>query len=218
MLFAHVPRAGGSSVENYLHGRFGTLAFLDRAHHERPADRRWNRVSPQHLDRITLNLMLPPEFFIDGFAVVRHPVTRIESVFLHNLEVTGLIPSETRFIDWLDDLPSLRQRDPSYLDNHARPMVDLIPARCRIFRLEDGFGAVEDWLDDLTGTTWPRHMGRVHSRDQLLAQKGLTPVPPIRNAETTARIHEIFAPDFERYGYDAETVEKDASEGDAAVA
>jgi hypothetical protein len=28
--FAHVPKAGGSSVENYLAARFGPLAMLDR--------------------------------------------------------------------------------------------------------------------------------------------------------------------------------------------
>lgn len=202
VLFAHVPRAGGSSVENYLHGRFGTLAFLNRGHHQCPIERRWNSVSPQHVDRITMDLMMPPEFFIDGFAVVRHPVTRIESVFLYNLEVMGLIPPETRFEEWLEDLPAKRKLDPSYLDNHTRPMVDMIPPRCRIFRLEDGFSAVEAWIDELSGTKWPRKIGRVHARDQLLASKGLTPVPTIRTPESTQQIVSLFEADFEQYGYE----------------
>jgi len=213
VLFAHVPRCGGSSVENYLHGRFGTLAFLDRGHQDRPADRRWNRSSPQHVDRITLNLLMPPEFFADGFAMVRHPVTRLESVYLHNREVTGLIPAEQGFDTWLADIPAQRQRDPGYLDNHARPMVDLVPARCRIFRLEDGFAAVEQWLDDLTGTTWPRHIGRVHARDQLLAQKGLAPTPrPIRTPDSLALIATLHAADFDRYGYDPAQMPPEAAD------
>ncbi|MFN3972947.1 MAG: sulfotransferase family 2 domain-containing protein [Gemmobacter sp.] len=204
VLFAHVPRCGGSSVENYLHGRFGKLAFLDRDHQTHAEDRRWNRVSPQHVDQATLTRLMPTQFFVDAFAMVRHPVTRLESVYLHNLQVTGQIPPTTGFSDWLADLPAQHDRDAAYLDNHARPMVDLVPPQCRIFRLKDGFAAVERWLDDLTGTTWPRHIGRVHGRAQLLAKRGLTAVPrPVLTPDTLALIADLYAADFEACGYDA---------------
>lgn len=202
VLFAHVPRCGGSSVENYLHGRFGKLGFLDRAFGQRPADRRWHRTSPQHIDRMTLDRLIPAEFFVAQFAVVRHPLKRLQSVYLHNREVLGHIPEGQSFEAWLDDLPRLRRRDAGYLDNHARPMAEIVPGGARVFRLEQGLHQVTDWLDELTGTTWPRQIGMVHSRAQLLQKRGTEAVPHHLSPEAAALVAGLYERDYERFGYD----------------
>jgi len=202
VLFAHVPRCGGSSVENYLHGRFGKLGFLDRAFGKRPPDRRWHRTSPQHIDRATLDRLIPLSFFAAQFTVVRHPLKRMQSVYLHNREVLGQIPETQSFEEWLEDLPRQRRRDAGYLDNHARPMTELVPGGTKVFRLEQGLKQVQDWLDELTGTTWPRDIGMVHSRAQLLKKKGTPALPHVLSPEAADQVAALYERDYDRFGYD----------------
>ncbi len=92
-------------------------------------------------------------------------------------------------------------------------MVDLVPPRCSVFRLEDGFAPMEQWLDDLTGTTWSRRINRVHTRDQLLMEKGLAPTHrPIRTPDSLTLIAELYAADLDRYGYYAEQAPPEATD------
>lgn len=199
LVFAHVPRCGGSSVENYLAGRFGKLAFLDRGHGSRDPATVWNRTSPQHMDRDTLDRLLPPKLRFACFAVVRHPATRLQSVYLHNRDITGGIAPDVPFEDWL---AGLAQAPAGYLDHHARAMDDLVPADATVFKLENGMGAVETWLDSLMGSVAKRHIKHVHGRDQLHANRGRTAKPHAISAEALEMIENIFATDYERFEYE----------------
>ena len=81
ILFVHVPKCAGTSVEAYLTSVFGPLAFHDPQFNRVPESARWSRTSPQHADAATLDRLFPPGFLRASFAIVRHPVDRIVSVF-----------------------------------------------------------------------------------------------------------------------------------------
>lgn len=208
VLFAHVPRCAGSSVENYLEARFGRLAFLDRGHYEQPAGYRWSCVSPQHLDKSSLNRLIPQDYFADSFAVVRHPVARLESVYLYHLHWTQLIPASTSFEQWVSQLEIRRERDYGYLDNHACRIVDLVPEGCRFFRLEDGLSKLEQWLDEVAGSPWPLHIEHLHRVEQLTGEAAPSPVH--RTRRSVEMIFRMYRDDFNFFGYDLEPVEQDA--------
>lgn len=198
--FAHVPRAGGTSVERYLEARFGPLSFIDRAFMSVPEAQRWTRSSPQHIDRAALARLFPASFFDASFAMVRNPHDRIRSVFLRQRDIEKTIPENTEFSDWLSALPL-----PGYgLDNHTRPMLDFIPPGTRIFRLEEGMDQVVDWLDDLAGNhDGPRQIGVFNSQKDRLALLGQDPGARLVRLDERLRrqISRLYAADTYWCGY-----------------
>ena len=78
--FAHVPKCGGSAVEDYLLARFGAVSFLDKNFFAQPASLHWTRSSAQHISADALVRLFPADFFDASFAVVRHPVDRLECI------------------------------------------------------------------------------------------------------------------------------------------
>ncbi len=199
--FAHVPKCAGSAIERYLIQRFGPLAMRDpRFTLDGP---RWSKSSPQHIDVQALRRLFPEGFLDGGFAVVRHPVDRLRSLFLFQRDAEETIPKDMTLRDWLDALPTHWQADPFYLDNHPRPMDALVPKDCTVFRLEDGLQAVVQWLDEVAGADdGPREIASVNSYVEKVEHAGGTIGPaPVIAADCLERISEIYAADFERFGY-----------------
>jgi hypothetical protein len=201
--FAHVPRCGGSAVENYLTARFGPLAFLDRRHLKVAESARWSSTSPQHLEQEALARLLPPAWIARSFALVRHPEDRILSVFRYQRDLERTIPADMAFADWLADLPERRADEPHYLDNHPRPASDLVPEGATVFRLEDGMDPVIGWLDRIEGAKrQPRTIAADNAYAARMKQAEREPSPALTfTPELRARIHDLYAVDFDRFGY-----------------
>lgn len=194
--FAHVPKCGGSSVEDYLRDRFGRPAFVDDRFHTRPDSERWTRSSPQHADWATIERLFGPDFFDAAFAVVRHPLSRAISAYHFQVEVEKSAPAGISFGDWLEDMRDRQAQDPFAIDNHFRPQVDFLPPDCTVFHLEHGLEALVPHIDTLVGDRdGPRAIGHTNRRG---TGKGAKPAPAPRE---TALISEIYAEDFRRFGY-----------------
>lgn len=202
--FAHVPKCAGTAVERYLVARFGPLALADRAYLGVPEAERWTRSSPQHIPLAALDRLFPPGFFDVSFALIRHPVDRLASVFLFQREKEGTVPEGMSFGDWLARIADARAADPFVHDNHTRPMVAFVPEGAVLFRLEDGTEAVEAWIDTLAGPQTgpdPATIPRINTRYRRL--KDGPPQPPfVVTPEERALVGQLFAQDFERFGYD----------------
>ncbi len=112
VLFAHVPKCAGTSIELYLEQRFGEVGMMDRQFMRKAPQLRWSRTSPQHVDTATLTHLLPLSFFDAVFAVVRHPVDRLISVFRFQRDVEKTLPGLISFDTWLDDVALYRARNP----------------------------------------------------------------------------------------------------------
>lgn len=204
LYFAHVPKCAGSAVEDYLVARFGPVGFLNRRFRKSPVRQRWSKSSPQHIDADTLAQIFPADFFDLQFAVVRHPVDRLTSVFRFQRDIERSFPKKTTFAGWLDDLPERMVHNPYYLDNHVRPMSDMVPDAAEVFQLENGLDQVIAWLDTVAGNgDGPRAVKRSNSYKQRLEQfkRKAGPVPRI-TARARKKIAALYAADFERFGYE----------------
>lgn len=194
--FAHVPKCGGTSVEKYLRKRYGPVAFRD------PTDRRsdvaahWSRSSPQHVDGATLARLFPEDFFDAKFAVVRHPVARMVSVYNHHFRDLGGAAPNIGFGDWLTEMTEQRMSDPYLLDNHLRPICDFVTGDTyEIFRLEDGLDPVAAALHDILD--YPGDPGRIGHHN-----KRAGPLRPEELSEAEcALVADIYAGDFAKFGY-----------------
>lgn len=200
--FAHVPKCAGSSMVKYLRDRFGPLAFHDSEFYVFPEPTRWSKTSPQHVDADVLGRLFPAGFIDASFAVVRHPLPRLISAFHFQLEVEQKLPKGTDFSTWLKEIKNTRIKEPYAFDNHIRPMVDIVPAGAQIFHLEHGTDNVIGWLNGLVGdTAGPRVIERLNERGAHGTKKTQKAQP---TADDVKVIQELYAKDFERFGYDPE--------------
>lgn len=201
--FAHVPKCAGSAVERYLEQRFGPLAFRNSSFHAVPKRRRWSKSSPQHIPLEALKRLFPMSYFATSFAIVRHPVDRLASVFLFQREIERRVDANETFESWLNDLRKYRGRSPFAFDNPIRPMGDSIPDGSRIFQLEGGLEPVVDWLDKAAeNSDGPRIVAPVNVLQARLAHEKRPPVALKVDQSARDLIATLYHEDFERFGYD----------------
>lgn len=205
--FAHVPKCAGTAIEHYLAAQCGPLAFLDPGFNDRPADLRWSVTSPQHVDAVTLARLFPGDFFDASFAVVRHPVLRLASVYQFQRDIEGRISQGVGFARWLTGLAEAGEALHRRYDGHARPMTEFVPEGARVFRLEEGLAPLVAWLRGmLPGRDLPELIPERNVLAARLAHLGRTARPP----QITRRVREIvqalYREDFMRFGYDAAAV------------
>lgn len=199
VLYAHVPKCGGSSVATYLRSRFGKIAFTDTRHTRHDPLTVWSKTSPQHIDRQSLSRLFPKGFFDASFTIVRHPVGRLVSAYHFQLEVERKVPSISNFSEWLEEIKEMREENPFLYDNHVRPMSEIVPEDARVFHMEFGLDHLVPWFDALTGRQdGPRLIAKINERGDYAAAKGERVTPSNRDLE---RIAEIYATDFERFNY-----------------
>jgi hypothetical protein len=210
VFYAHVPKCGGSAVTKYMRQRFGDIGFTDTWYLSDPEPQRWTRTSPQHVDARTLERLIPLSFFDACFTIVRHPVARAVSTYHFQTEVEGQENTGPSFSDWLAGLPGLMAQQPFAMDNHIRPMTQIVPEGAAVFHLEHGLDPLVDWLDGLTGTTdGPRAIEERNTRGDYVRTSRPKAVPSAADLDLIAR---IYAADFARFGYDpAERAPKQAA-------
>ncbi len=122
LYFIHIPRSGGSYIENLFHANGDTGAFLSPYQF-------FNGCSPQHQPLIVLNTlhMIPEGFKI--FTVIRDDAKRFFSEF-NWMKKRCLLPVETSFSQFLTEgvldkdgkaHPFLDINERKYYDNHNMP-------------------------------------------------------------------------------------------------
>jgi hypothetical protein len=195
--FAHVPKCGGSSIELYLKERFGAVGLVDHGYLSIPEGRRWSRTSPQHVDWATLTRFMPEAMFDGVFTVVRHPVARIVSDYVFQIDVEKTIAPGTFFSDWLRAAFAGYASDPLMFDNHLRPQAEFAPEGCTVFHLEHGLDAIIPYIDALVGdAAGPRFISHTNQRQDKGEARQVMP-----NTEDIELIRDFYAVDFARYGY-----------------
>ena len=206
LLFVHVPKTGGTSVEAYLRAKGATLALHGQA-------AAWSKAPLQHLHREALAEAAPPGSYDLGFAILRDPLARLMSEFRMRAEpltakfrpAGWLRAARNRaagrptygvriggrvefldFDDWAGRALELAARDPMAQSNHLRPQADFVVPGHRLFRFEAGLDPVLRWIDAATATE--PAPGRFHERRS-------TPMALRAGPETERRVRAFYAAD-----------------------
>lgn len=205
--FAHVPKCGGSSVDDYLTQRFGPLGFNEPVRHLMPERELWNLSASQHIPVAALDRLIPPQWFASSFAVVRHPLRRLISAFFYTRDVFNTVPLCTSFDSWLKTAVTWIETEPYRRAGHVLPQTAIVPEGARIFRLEDGLDAIVPYLDSLAGNTDgprnipTRNVGKWRNEE----------APPQVTPETLELVARVYAGDFARFGYEVPTTSAQAA-------
>lgn len=201
--YAHVPKTAGTTIEHYLASRFGKLALLDPQFGQLSEVERWSQTSPQHMPEDTRARLLPDNFIDVSFATVRHPATRLRSVFLFQREIAKTISEGTGFSAWLETIPLTAKTDPHAYDGHTRTMCATVPPEAHVFQIEQGLDQIVSWLDKLTDTldAETQMIPRNVLNKRLVFEKR-APVNVTLNNDDLDRIATIYEGDYTRFGYD----------------
>jgi len=187
ILFIHVPRTGGMTVEHHLRAH-GTVLFRNTT--EAPM----LRVTAQHLHGEDLSAIFPAGSFDYVFMLVRNPFDRLRSVYAYQRSLRSaemVLP----FGPWLRLAQLRRNWKPHYRDNHLRPQTEFETLGAEVFRIEDGMERVFERLHELFGIGNPESIEVVNRSPR--------PLPRLTNSDIRL-VGRIYRGDFERYGYDVD--------------
>lgn len=195
VLFAHVPKAGGSSVEEFLSPfRVGLQdrLFYDPARAPAPFP-----CSPQHFHRALLDSLFRDDTIDYSFAVVRNPFDRLLSEYRFQ-KVIAAEPERYPPLDaWVERCFARYRNHPYCFDNHIRPMTQFVSERDEVFRLEDGLEVVVARLaEQFPAAIAP---GARMPRVNATAPSGPAPFGP----ETRRMIRDFYQEDFQKWYPDA---------------
>lgn len=190
IFFAHVPKTGGSSVEDYLIQRFCDVSLIDR--NKREGVSGTGLIIPStHLSAVDLRELIPSNLDFN-FAVVREPLARLMSEFRYQSGVSRM--SNLGFSAWLKVMLKAAKREPRLYQNHIRPQSDLVPEDSEVFKLEDGFAPLIKRLDEVVGETIPDlTVPHLNTRKKESIELSVSDIEAVT---------EFYRNDYERFGYD----------------
>lgn len=197
VLFIHVPKAGGSTVERV----FGTSGYqvLYRDPKTGPNSvNRLRRCSPQHMhaEMLTKNFRLAAFDLI--FMVTRDPMARFRSEYgMRNS--TSLQNGTVEDVDqWADKAFRRYLSDQFVFDNHIRPQSEFHIGKCHVYRLEDGLDHLVRELNSRFGFGLDEHIPRVMDRRSASgsASSDVQLSPALQH-----RLQDFYREDFTRFGY-----------------
>ena len=191
VLFVHIPKTGGSSVEEWLsgHGRLrfgGGSAFL--------------RGNAQHLPYKDHVNLFGGDFFDYAFAIVRSPYERALSEYRMRIMAAGkdamLHPPKLNF--WLEENLRRAETNPFVLDNHLRRQVEFCGDGLRIFRFEDGLANILATVAADLGSPKPADVPHRASTAHV-------PEGRMLDGPSILQLNEFYAADFAQFGYAPKT-------------
>lgn len=145
ILFIHVPKAGGTSIEHFLIDNGWKMSFFDGG-----GENSWNvflKCSPQHMHAEMLKNIMRLAAFDASFMIVRHPLARIKSEFKWRKKHSFLEKQDISYNDWIKETLSLYNTNNFIYDNHIRPQNEFELENSKVFCLEDGLNDIIKFLE-----------------------------------------------------------------------
>ena len=149
LLFLHIPKTGGSSVEK----------SLNLHPHQVSDPQKFLSGTGKHLQHLTYEevLRLKKEeslFSYNKFCIIRNPIDRFFSEFQWRKKINHPLTSEMDVRMFAEHLISLKDQSRLNRECHFRFQSDYfyvnhMPVEnIKVFRLEDGMEKVQDWLSN----------------------------------------------------------------------
>lgn len=185
VLFIHVPKAGGSSIEHFLAPHY--VGLMDTSY---PGGL---PCSPQHFHAALLSIVLKNSPIDYKFMVVRHPLRRLESEYKFRKKHFGDVKNMD-FEAWVAHALETYLKNPYHLDNHLRPMTEFILPNTQVYKLEDGLERLRDDLHSRYPTAIAKEKAIPHAHETGTEERC-----GIASKEVTDLVYGFYKEDFERW-------------------
>lgn len=197
ILFIHVPRTGGSSIERaFRDSGFQTL-YLD----SKVGRTSWNHVrrcTPQHMHAQMLDALFRVDRFDLVFMVVRDPMSRLKSEYLWRNRDKDFDVDGRSLERWARRSFAEYRSDPFRYDNHLRPQVEFELPGTRVFSYEDGLGHAVEELNRMGNLDLDPELPRVREGH---TKTGCSSSDVEETPGLTALVRDGYGADLQRYGY-----------------
>lgn len=130
IFFVHIPKTGGTSVEQALRKTPGVSQAIWFPHKNS-----FSKCTLQHMDAEVHKVAIPPAFYDWGFAIVRNPYARIASEYRMKVIDAGYTDS---FDIWWEFEAREATKNMYRRDNHIRAQNQFITSNLDVYRFEDG--------------------------------------------------------------------------------
>lgn len=187
VLFIHIPKAGGTSVESWMKGIAPLRLFSMGVPHA-------SRCTPQHFRAQDIRALLGEGFFDYALTIVRNPYDRIASEYRMRAQLAkeSFWKGLPAFSAWVEENLDRQKREKFHLDNHLRPQWEFLGKDVEVFRLEDGLAAPLAAMASRLGVEPPEIPP--HELRSNALEIEWDPADRIR-------VRDHYARDFETFGY-----------------
>lgn len=196
LLYIHVPKTGGTSVEDLFINSGWEVDFLDRGVPGWRILNEYRRCSPQHYHSDILSSVLRLETFDHIFMTVREPEARFCSEIV--MRKPDLIePWNESTDEYVRNALRLVSGDPFLLDNHLRPQHEFYVPGASVHRLEDGLDAMVEWLRSKCDVDIPTEIPWSTAREGSMPGSGVRVPEDLRRS-----LKSLYALDYRLFGYE----------------
>jgi hypothetical protein len=197
ILFIHVPKTGGTSIETAL-SHLSPMSFHSRDGKQLKSllDGPFSRGLPlQHFHARLLEACLDQSLIDYAFMVVRAPVARLVSEYRHS-RARGRLDAKMAFSPWLRFSLAAAKIDPNFRNNHFRPQTDFACFGADVYHFEAG---LENCLSPVAA-----RLG-VNDYLPLPHERASEPFPVTITPQDRSLIAEAYAADYARFHYEPGT-------------
>jgi len=193
VLFIHVPKTGGTTVERYLGTHSATSMHNEGVKLLRPVRGSLLNLSlpMQHFHAALLEGMFGNGFFDYAFMIVREPLDRMKSEYRHSRALwrpDAWLPFGT----WIAWTLNAAKVAPSLHNNHHRPQVDFRCFDAEVFRFEDGMETIVARVAERLGLPKPEEIPHMKRWKEVKIKV---------SKASEARVRRFYAADYEAFGY-----------------
>ena len=196
VLFVHVPKTGGTSIERHFTAADWTMHHRSTPK-KQPALFPAYRCSPQHWHGALLSELFRLDRFEARFLVVRDPIARFRSEYV--MRNTADPRTDAASVEaWAERALKRYAANPYVHDNHLRPQSEFLVEDCEVYRLEDGLeAAVADLNTRFDLGLGPQVPRSFHSEKRAGVSSSDVEISP----GLAERLADFYRSDYDRFGY-----------------
>ena len=151
VLFIHVPKTGGTSVEHLFRANGWEQGFFSAKYGQGTLNHLMV-CGPQHLHGEPLRQLFRLERFDLVFTVVREPMARLRSEYVWRHRKKDEVDLRGSAVaSWFRRSVKRSRENPYLFDNHLRPQHEFLVPGTEVLRLEDGLAEGLRRLSDAHG-------------------------------------------------------------------
>lgn len=197
ILFIHVPKTGGSTIEEVFRSSGYQVMYLDGKMGP-TAPNYFRKCAPQHMNAEMLEHTFRLDRFDLAFLVARNPLARFKSryVWSHRKQ-TSIKPEISE--EWVEKQFREFSTNRFVGGNHVRPQVDFLTPGCDVYNFEMGMQEILDDLDMRFNFGLEKEIPRVREGSNVsqMSSKDVIVSPRVER-----RVKEFYADDYIRFGYE----------------
>lgn len=197
ILFIHVPKTGGSTIEEVFRASGYQVMYLDGKMGPNSANY-FRKCAPQHMNAEMLETNFELSKFDLTFMMARNPLARFKSRYVWAHRKQASIDPEIGQ-KWVEKQFREFTTNKFVGGNHVRPQVDFLTPGCDVYHFEQGMQYIIDDLDTRFDLSLDRNIPKVRDGGTVshMSSKDVIASPGVER-----RVKEFYAEDYIRFGYD----------------